>query len=149
MGKGYSPYAEGLQSKKDAGLLGAVGGFSGAPALPGVGGIDQGPLKLLEGMRQVVPQGQEIAGPPEEAAAPLLPAIGDAIGSIDPAKAGGGNLPNQPGKGGGGGMGAFQGTLGIINMGAGIGGQIAKMAMRKKPQRPPARIPMPGGNPFR
>jgi hypothetical protein len=41
------------------------------------------------------------------------------------------------------------GTLGILNLGAGLGSQIYKMVTAEKPRRPRMPIPMPGGNPMR
>jgi hypothetical protein len=43
----------------------------------------------------------------------------------------------------------LMGTLGILNLGAGLGSQIYKMVTAEKPRRPRMPIPMPGGNPMR
>lgn len=43
----------------------------------------------------------------------------------------------------------LMGTLGIINMGAGLGAQIYKMATRKKPEKPRMAVPTGGGVSFK
>jgi hypothetical protein len=83
---------------------------------------------------------------------PSLPDIGELVGPAQQSKPTGdaeldASLGYEPEKQNGIGL---MGTLGILNLGAGLGRSIFEMATRPKaPPKQHAPVPMPGGNAFR
>lgn len=84
-------------------------------------------------------------------AQPSQPDIGALVGPADASKGfGDDGLDKSLGYGPDGSDGiGLMGTLGILNTGAGLGGQIFKMITARKPRPPRAPIPAGGGNMFR
>lgn len=119
------------------------------------------PQGMLSGIQQVIPPLER--GPMPSPSGQLLPTGGSAgPGGFDEEAAGvagqallGGEAASASdmaadGPDGSGGIG-LMGTLGILNMGMGLGGQIFKMVTsgRPKPQKRRMSVPTPGGNAFR
>lgn len=131
---GYSPSLEGYQSSH-AGMPGMLSLPQQQPAFRDIQ-IDRSPLEFA---RATDPRLADVQAQPQQ--------LDTDIPNVDPQAVGGGNMPDQPGDGGGG-LG-LMGTLGIINMGMGIGRQIYD-ALQPGPPKP-TRMAGGGrrsGNPF-
>lgn len=124
---------------------------SGPRQLPGGTGVMNGASATLgpesvQGMGNLSAPGYQYQ-PPQS-----LPDIGELVGPSQQSKPTGdagldASLGYEPEKQKGIGL---MGTLGILNLGAGIGRQIFNMVNRPSAPKPPPRaVPMPGGNAFR
>lgn len=124
----------------DFGMQGGIRPFSNIQ-------LDPQGMMLAEQMARTGPQ-DYISQVPQQGQLPdQTMGVGREIMGIDPNKVGMQQELPPPG-GGGGGIG-LSGTLGILNLGAGIGGTIAKAFMSKSPPAPRQHVQGPSGNYFR
>jgi hypothetical protein len=124
-----------------SGVMNGVSGGLGPESVQGFGNVAS-PSYAQPPPPQTPADIGELVGPGPASGAPV--GMGEAESTMR--SLGVNDSEFEPPKDGGIGL---MGTLGILNLGAGLGSQIYKMVTAEKPRRPRMPIPMPGGNPMR